>query len=280
MKNCFLKKNQLKGVFALILPLLFLIPSIYFQYSAINPFQRGFFCNDENLKYPYKEKAIIPPFVCLLIWISLSCSIFLMKREHFFTEIYHFFLGLSICILLTNILKYSLGGLRPYFLTVCNPNWNEICFDGDAYYLEIEDNVTYFTHKEYYRKFVYDANLVCDNMELIKEARLSSVSGHASTSFYSAFFIIHFLELKFEKTYFLRFLLQLGTFILSTLISITRILDFKHHTSDVFWGLLLGVCTAMIIRHNQNKIFDQTVMGQLYKAPSKDNASVGDNPLN
>ena len=42
----------------------------------------------------------------------------------------------------------------------------------------------------------------------------------------------------------------------------------------------LVLCAAMIIRHKQNKIFDQIVMEQLYKEPPRENASVGDNPLN
>ena len=59
--------------------------------------------------------------------------------------------GVMCCILLTDITKYSAGRLRPHFLTLCNPDFNNICFDKDAYYTDYngEEHLN-----EFYQKYV------------------------------------------------------------------------------------------------------------------------------
>ena len=83
-----------------------------------------------------------------------------------------FILGLSICTLSTILCKFSVGSLRPYFLSICNPNLENICFGQNSYYWDINNNQT----KIFYHKFVSD-EIECKNTDLIKGARLSFVSG-------------------------------------------------------------------------------------------------------
>ena len=95
--------------------------------------------------------------------------------------------------------------------------------------------------KEFYRKFVSE-EVVCENPDMIKEARLSFVSGHTSISFFSATFLASFMHKNLNHTASLP--LQLGIFILAFWISITRITYYKQHVQDRFFGALLGTIIA------------------------------------
>ena len=68
------------------------------------------------------------------------------------------------------------------------------------------------------------------------------MSGHTSTSFYSATFLASFMHATLNHKASLP--LQLGIFILALWISITRIIDYKHHVQDIFFEALLGTLIA------------------------------------
>ena len=149
--------------------------------------------------------------------------------------------GLLCCILVTDVAKYSVGRLRPHFLTLCNPDYNNVCFDEEAYYSDGEEELL----NEFYQKYVNESD-VCDNEKshLLHEARLSFISGHASFSFYCATFLIMYLrnrQLWSKITPFIQILL----FLLATWISFTRISDYYHHPFDVICGALTGVGFAL-----------------------------------
>ena len=115
------------------------------------------------------------------------------------------------------------------------------------------DNQTY--EKEFYYKFVSE-EVECQNKDLIKEARLSFVSGHTSTSFYSATFLASFMHKNLNHKASLP--LQLGIFILAFWISITRITDYKHQVQDIFFGALLGTIITWYTKYKWN-IFEENV---------------------
>ena len=94
---------------------------------------------------------------------------------------------------ITDVCKYSLGRLRPYFLTVCNPNLEEVCYQIEDSYIEVEDSNYSYT-EIHHPKYVIENNTCTGNKELMKEARLSFVSGHSSISFYIAMFLIIFMK--------------------------------------------------------------------------------------
>jgi len=35
-----------------------ILPSAVFEFSTIRPFQRGFYCDDDSIKYPYKGNTV------------------------------------------------------------------------------------------------------------------------------------------------------------------------------------------------------------------------------
>jgi len=265
---------EVLGMIALLLPLGY----IYVFSSHYDPFHRGFFCDDENLKHPYKEQTV-PIAQALVIWAVVSIvSILLVEtlrssaeqgkrrpepipgQKHppwIAVEIYrhfgYFALGALGCLLFTEIAKYTIGRLRPHFLTLCQPKLDsELCDD------------------EYgYKKFVTEQeDEICMGLERnggnitkkqLHEARLSFLSGHSSFSFYCGTFLIVYLQarlsnfpycsnrcvwLSYRFLKVLRPFIQFAIIILAFWISLTRISDYFHHPLDVVTGAVAGIAFA------------------------------------
>ena len=66
---------EIIGMVALLMPLGY----IYVFTSHFLPFQRGFFCDDENIKHPYLEQTV-PLLTVLSIWGAVSI-IFILLTE-------------------------------------------------------------------------------------------------------------------------------------------------------------------------------------------------------
>ena len=61
---------EIFGLFILILPMAY----IYVFAHPFDPFHRGFFCDDQNLKHPYSEQTV-PIVQAILIWGACSVTI-------------------------------------------------------------------------------------------------------------------------------------------------------------------------------------------------------------
>ncbi|KAI1240104.1 Lipid phosphate phosphohydrolase 1, partial [Lamprotornis superbus] len=113
--------------------------------SRRTPFQRGVFCSDESIRYPYKEDTIsykllagiIIPFSVIIIILGETLSVFYNNlhsnsfvRNNYIATIYKaigtFIFGAAASQSLTDIAKYSIGRLRPHFIAVCQPDWTRI----------------------------------------------------------------------------------------------------------------------------------------------------------
>ena len=158
------------------------------------PYQRGFFCNDESIKKPYKDSTISTA-LAIAVGAAISLVVIVlteilwhrqhkneaeelqMDQESMFSNIPPVLKTISWVILvdiygaalntfITDVGKYSLGRLRPHFLSVCNPDWAKLqCTDSSGNYLFITADVCTGT-----------------NAKLSKESRLSFPSGHSSFS--------------------------------------------------------------------------------------------------
>ena len=53
-----------------------------------------------------------------------------------FDALYKLILGFSLCMLITDVSKFSLGRLRPHFLAVCNPNLEEVCYQIEDTFID------------------------------------------------------------------------------------------------------------------------------------------------
>ena len=125
---------------------------------------------------------------------------------------------------------------------------------------------------EFHQKYVNDTSMCyTENSELLREARLSFLSGHASYSFYFATFLIHFMSdhrkhLKWGSK--IVPFIKLLVIMLASWISLTRINDFYHHPFDIFCGAFTGIAVAFHYKGNKNTTSsrDQAVGEELSEA--------------
>lgn len=260
---------EILAILVLVYPML----HIYvFLQGDLAPYKRGFFCDDENIKHPNLEEEISVG-ICFVIWTCivllvvpavelLHVTVFKQETEQqkrvwgcpwVVFELYrilgYFSLGAMCSLLTTEMAKYKVGRLRPYFLTVCDLELTpEVCKD------------------EYgYDKFVTDYECR-GHADEVREASKSFLSGHSSFSFYCATFLIVYLHARlsnlghdyqivelgkvrvvFKGLKILRPFMQFGIFSLAFYICLTRISDYKHHPGDVVAGASVGVFFAMIL---------------------------------
>lgn len=265
-----------------ILCLLLLITHMAYIYviaSEYEPYQRGFFCDDQNLKHPYLPQTV-PIVQCVGIWAAVSTFLIVLveilrswaesqagerrlkpfsnnRTPWIAVELYrhfgYFTLGALTTLLFTELAKYNIGRLRPHFLTLCKPKLtSELCQDEFGY-----------------EKFVIEnEGDICEGFisgevtkKQLNEARLSFISGHSSFSFYCGMFLIVYLQARlnnfprhqscsvrfvYKTLKVLRPFIQFAMIILSFWISLTRISNYFHHPMDVLTGAVVGMCFAIM----------------------------------
>ncbi|XP_044030097.1 phospholipid phosphatase 1 isoform X2 [Siniperca chuatsi] len=210
------------------------------------PFHRGFFCNDDSIKYPDKEDTIsyqllggvmIPVTIltmvfgeCLLVYLKRikSRSSFGSYIACVYKAVGSFLFGAAMSQSLTDIAKYSIGRLRPHFLDVCKPDWRLINCSSGAY--------------------IEDFTCTGDPMKA-NEGRLSFYSGHSSFSMYCMLFLALYLQARLQAEWarLLRPTIQFFLIAATVFTGLSRVSDYKHHWSDVLTGLLQGALMAILV---------------------------------
>ncbi|XP_070562599.1 phospholipid phosphatase 1-like [Ptychodera flava] len=245
-----------KVVLDIVLFLIVFIPILLVEHF-VAPFHRGFYCNDDTIKYPYK-KDTISTLLLIVLGIAIPCIAIIFVEIGLFLDakkrteirssyfrprhlntvsvhplVYHLYFiigvfgfGMATTNLLTETIKLMMGRLRPHFIDVCKPNYNLFnCSDG---YIE--------------------ADVCTGDAGQIDEARLSFVSGHSSVAWYCALYLVLYLEVRFtwKISRLVKPVLQIAVLMLALMCSLSRISDYKHHWSDVLGGGLLGVIVAIL----------------------------------
>lgn len=217
------------------------------------PYERGFFCNDESLKHPYKESTISSAALYGLGMFVPILSFLFIEYIHYKNsngQVARMFLGRTVnpwiwnCYkvigvfgfavacshMTTDVGKYIIGRLRPHFFDVCQPNVN--CTDPQNLHLYID-------------------NFVCQGprKELFKELRLSFPSGHSSFSAVTMIYLVLYLQARmtWRGSKLLRHFLQYLCILLAVVTPLSRVSDYKHHWSDVLAGSTLGAFVAVIV---------------------------------
>ena len=267
---------KLSTVISIALSMVLIVVLIALKKNVIEPFRRGFFCSDVSIRYPVVEDTLSTGrvvisfgFMLILIvfvgeWLKSSVGMldvgessvirktktgtkpfiwiqkYLTPRKWFFSALKFFFVYMWAVLasqVLVNILKHSLGTLRPNFFARCNPNVK--CQNEDE-------------------QFLYHTEYVCQGITSKEEAslRTSFPSGHSAFSATTALFLVCYIQKKMNKpisfTFFgsgkeldtIRALMALAIqyvcFEISIGTSLLRILDYKHHLLDVIVGYVLG----------------------------------------
>ncbi|GMT22733.1 hypothetical protein PFISCL1PPCAC_14030 [Pristionchus fissidentatus] len=236
--------------------LLFVVP------EKIGPYQRGFYCDDESIRFETKPNTVLIKdlfiatfllsfliiFLCELFlyfnhdsnaqthykWFNFRMPSFLVQTGKFYGY-YH--AGFVMVVVLTQIPKYIVGRMRPHFMDVCRPTPGYVCMNPHEYvtnYTCIEP--TDYKHAHY-----------------LLEARMSFFSGHAAASLYFAVVISLYLQSRLAARdiywgHLQKF--QISLVIIAILISYTRIMDNFHHPSDVVVGLVCGAIMGYLtVKH-------------------------------
>ncbi|VDO94854.1 unnamed protein product [Soboliphyme baturini] len=229
--------------------------------------QRVFWCRDESLLKPnlrphnfivyvsydvlYCVSFIVPAFVILIgelmFWLFSTkprktvlancreCKVHLFVRRLLrFISVFMF--GMLIVFIFTQTIKLMTGFQRPYFLTLCQPNFNSFC--------QAPYEVAPYPSP-------YAACLNQDENEL-RVASLSFPSLHAALSSFAAIFTscyIHYM-VSLRGAPLLRPFLIFGFLGMCMIASFAPVQGYKNHWVDVWFGWLLGGITAIYLCHN------------------------------
>ncbi|XP_050682690.1 putative phosphatidate phosphatase [Leptidea sinapis] len=243
-----LRKLVIDGLFLILLISVIIITS-----NLWVPYERGFFCGDQSLMFPYREDTVTVtmlrgfglglPVLAFLIceWvylrkegskiclINVSVPVWLVG---FYCVLTSFAFGACFIEITTNIAKNVIGRLRPHFFDICQPSI-------DCSLLEWQNR--YILPQEY----------VCQGTRLdrFKDMHMSFISGHSSWSTFTMVYLALYLEkrMSWSGTRVVRHTLQFIAVMLSWFTMLSRVSDFKHHWSDVLAGHLMGLAFAVLV---------------------------------
>ncbi|XP_012148191.1 wunen isoform X1 [Megachile rotundata] len=239
------------------------IPILLFYFFG-KPYKRGFFCNDESLYHPFHTSTVtsgmlyvvgllLPIFTMLIgeYFYARHCNIDSTKILfgynippwiwNAYEKIGVFGFGAAVNVLSTDVAKYTIGRLRPHFMTLCMPNVNCSLIENQHRYIE---------------------NYTCDesvSKSLLKDIRLSFPSGHSSFSAYTMIYLALYLQLRMTSkgSKLLRHSLQLVCLLMAWFTALSRISDYKHHWSDVLAGSTLGTIVALLVANCVADLFKE-----------------------
>ncbi|UMM18462.1 hypothetical protein L5515_014520 [Caenorhabditis briggsae] len=225
----------------------FIIPTL------IGVSQRGFFCDDDSIRYEYRKDTITPVQLMLYnlvlnavtvlfveyyrmqkIESSINNPRYRWRNSHLhalFVRLLTYFgysqIGFVMNIALNVATKHVVGRLRPHFLDVCKLA-NDTCVTGDSHRYIIDYKCT-------------------GAPELVLEARKSFYSGHSAVSLYCAVWSALYIQARLGTVLNNRIVVpitQTAMIMVGLGISFSRITDNKHHWSDVLVGVFIGIFIA------------------------------------
>ncbi|XP_022180090.1 putative phosphatidate phosphatase [Myzus persicae] len=211
--------------------------------SSLKPISKGFFCDDETIKYPYKTSTVGKSFLCLFYLLLPNVSITLkyfwtMHKtiKSLYINIIYFWLGSGLAQITVNLAKYYTGRLRPHFFHVCQPSID--CTSQNQYISEY----------------------TCTNPEvsIANDSRASFPSGHACLAFYSTVYTILYLH-DYKKSV-AWIIIQFALFLSAWYTALTRVTDNMHHCTDVLAGSIIGTSFAILMMYEvKTRIFLENV---------------------
>ncbi|KAK7092209.1 phospholipid phosphatase 2-like [Littorina saxatilis] len=236
------------------------VVSVAFFLKPIAAAHRGFFCDDEAIRYPFRHDTVSVSLLVVTCLIPAVVLVFALEVTYGVLTNKHrsghdtcaddksrcsglhtglrdaglvfacFMYGNALCFVLTEVFKVSFGRLRPSFLSACQP----------------ETDVTSFANCS----GLYVEDIVCLNPDtkLMSDMRKSFVSGHASFSVFNMLFIILYLQrrLPFSTPRLVVSLLQSGALGYAIFVMASRIFDHYHHPQDILGGAILGVVICLV----------------------------------
>lgn len=261
------RRLLLRCLLDIIILISLVIPIIVCEF-VIEPNHRGFFCDDETIRYPFKENTItsvmlgfivaLPSLMCLVVgeYLRQHNKVQLAKTRRVFSydikcwhinclqQIIYFAFGLLLTFDATEVGKYTVGRLRPHFMAVCQPQ----LMDGSTCY----DAVNKHRYVENY--FCLATGFATSD---VRQIRLSFPSGHSSLAFYAMIYVSLYLQkrMSWRKSNLTKPCLQFVLIMLAWFTALSRIMDYWHHWSDVLAGSIIGAMGALITANYISQFF-------------------------
>ncbi|KAI9009943.1 phosphatidic acid phosphatase type 2/haloperoxidase [Phycomyces nitens] len=210
--------------------LVFIMILLFFSLDKIHPFHREFSVKDTRLMFTSKPETV--PVWLLIVVAILAPMVFIalvslaIKRSG--NDFHNGFLGLclslSMTIMVTEVIKITVGRPRPDFFARCHlpPDAVDPPFGLSNYTICLEP---------------------ADTPDMIDGFK-SFPSGHASFSFaglgFLAFYLAGKMHLFDELGHTYKGFIFAFPWLGALLVAISRTRDYKHHWTDVFVGGILG----------------------------------------
>lgn len=228
----------------------------------IDPYERGFFCDDVNLRYPLKDNTypgwslgviLAVPLVVMLITEAVIFKGSLKKTGvHIYKHVGIYVFGFLLHFLLVDYIKYSAGRLRPNFYEICQP----VMSDG-----------TDCSHAA--NQGLYIVNYTCSNPDiterLLKEFRLSFPSGHSSISFYAMTYLALYIHGRWNFCKILKFIVEFLCILLAVSVAVSRVSDYWHFWSDACAGSFFGIISAGLVVRYVSDLFKKPEIPKSYE---------------
>ncbi|KAI0989160.1 hypothetical protein GJ496_009743 [Pomphorhynchus laevis] len=227
-------------------------------YKLVHPFKNGYSCDDTSIMRDIRTETIseglLVGITVLYVLISLIANeviwwildrkkelsggriLFnrkIITRTYLFIEVIVVFtMGYLIEGIFVEVLKISVGALRPNYIQQCIPIFaNESISNSCAIHASI-----YIGSNEY----------TCKNSKTIADYRKSFPSNHTGSMAYAVAFITIFLMYSQRKrNAFLSNICGIIGVILTFYIATSRLRDNMHHPRDLVGGIVIGVTVGM-----------------------------------
>ena len=274
---------------------------VLLEKEAIPVHRQGFFCNDNSIKFPYQKEETVPGKWMFGINYGLSIILYLIGETCFYRQSPHnenqneevstprksncqllkriskLIFSLTWCmaatLMITSVIKSTVGSLRPHFMDVCTPNVDCTQYSNDIYVLN----------------YTCQANKDHESQKIVEEARRSFPSGHSSFSAAVMGFNILYIQLRYKFSFFwvncnrnfildasaayLRLFLQILSIGVACFIAMSRVMDYYHHMVDVIAGFLLGTIIGLLVgQHCMKWLRKSFVISHLKKYTDVENA--------
>jgi len=159
---------------------------------------------------------------------------FFKEKKHDY-EVIHtiigYLFGTAASYSFTIIAKFTIGRMRPHFLDLCRPNFQEIDCGTEAHPL--------FVTKYVCQGNPFLADILTEND--IREAYVSFMSGHACLIFQAATFLALYFQARLNcMNTFVVPSMQLACIAFAFWVALTRVKDHMHHPGDVIAGAIVG----------------------------------------
>ncbi|KAM3718720.1 putative phosphatidate phosphatase [Dirofilaria immitis] len=256
------------------------VPLLIFH-KWVEPYKRGFYCDDESIRYPYRPSTVsrhmlvviglvIPAILIVttetfrtLTWERKCRSEFQYYKcrrygiPRLIVRLYVFFgyflVGVIFNQLMVDIAKYTIGRHRPHFIAICKPKHmgiQHIAIGGSSSNRSLIFRRGFETCPINSHEYITDFECTGTDKYLIHESMLSFYSGHSAFSFYAAWYTVLYLQARLYRPLFSRLLLPVIQFVLfggAAFVAYSRVSDYKHHWSDVLVGTLFGSAIGIIV---------------------------------